>query len=588
MSAHQKQEEILLGLSGFDWKEGQLIEVNQNLIERVKDKVLEQQNKIIKFMDENKLNFLNQVKDLEKNEELFKHFQKEIELKMNEEKERKEREKQLELKRKENMNDFNNQKDIVNGLQIISKILQEFTIEQLMNNKSDKKEEINKVLERIEELIKECKEISTFEETKVYSSIKREYQFKRESFLSKFQLFKSKEEELFLSTIEDKEQQLKDFSIINNSTTTTTIEKKDQKTITNNNRFDELLDYSRNLFLSNKNIFFYELIERKEKKGNLESLFYFPACKVSKGIVQLIEKLDKFIEKVVVETNNNIKEEQDKCVKVIQQVVQLYLLFIPQLYKEELDKMIQFPMILFNDCMLLSHQLDIYSTALVNDSGNSGMNGSGYNGLFIIANELRDFAERERIKLLKQQENELIIFLDEIKGFCDVIQNEKKITKSISKILNQLDHCFRVWKEVFTNGTFYISIGQLINFVMNRICKELLVLKEIGANESEIIHQSMSLIYEWTFEHFKEIPSQKKHLFIPMIYKYYSIQSIMNMSLNDITKDYCYNDRLENNQEDKKLKDLTSLEITNLIKALFEETQKRREAIQLILTTTNK
>ncbi|KAF0978228.1 hypothetical protein FDP41_002743 [Naegleria fowleri] len=331
-----------------------------------------------------------------------------------------------------------------------------------------------------------------------------------------------------------------------------------------------LLDWCRKLIESDeKKAFFYHVVEMKvmKRKGRTDSLFYFPPCTLSEGTMQIIEKINSYIEKSL---DSGFTPQN---AKYIRQLVILFKLLIPIKYGESLIQFPQFNMILYNDCYRIAHELDIISIKYYSNSTE--------NLLSDAAATLRVFAEKERQALIKRQSTILHSYLSECKKFKDLYSNMKQNKKAMEKIINQLDTLKRLWCQVVdsSNGIILSSFGEILEPILKTMAFHIVGIADIGENESQDISTLMSFLIQWISENLS-FENGEISKFIPSWMMFRAVKSVMAMSLLEILDDVnlCSSNR--------KLAGLPPSDLIKLVKALFQESDKRKEVINVISQKT--
>ncbi|EFC45374.1 predicted protein [Naegleria gruberi] len=319
-----------------------------------------------------------------------------------------------------------------------------------------------------------------------------------------------------------------------------------------------LLEWTRKLITSqSEKAFFYNIVQTRS--GNDESLFNFPKCSISKGTEQFIERINSIIEKS--QSLNHV------LAKYIKQATVLYRVLIPKIYGELINQFPQFSMILFNDCHWIAKELDILCVKYKIDDGFKSLVCDG-------ASTLRAFSEEHRKEFIDKQTIILITYLQDCNKFKDVYSNMKQNKKSFEKIVDHLDHLRRLWVQVIPqdNGIVMASLGAILEPIIATICSYILNRKDIGENESQDISSLMTYLVKWISENFS-YENEDILKFIPSLYKFRAIKSMLVMSLLNV---------VENFKVGGTLYGLTSAELTKLIQAIFEDSKTRREVINQI------
>eukprot|EP01080_Neovahlkampfia_damariscottae_P000932 gene932-9840_t len=290
---------------------------------------------------------------------------------------------------------------------------------------------------------------------------------------------------------------------------------------------DDQLNFVRNLFNQ-------EITIENIDESNKGTIFYFPKCKISNSCKQ-------FIKKIKTENNNQILKE----------MFDLYLLLL------EKKNITYLNMIMYNDCIFISHHLFILSF----------QNKKEYHLYF------------EYFKLFKQFGNDLISseiefyileFIDmfsNVSGlFNSILSNNKKIEITFKKINDQILKLKKNWGEILPRNLFLILVGKILSILMNEIFDEIIKLNDISEKDSSEIIYFLNYFMKNLIIFSEE---DDLNVYIGNFKKFKSLILILDMRMKDILIGL----------KNSKIQDISKKEINHLIEALFEDSNIRDDVL---------
>jgi hypothetical protein len=260
-----------------------------------------------------------------------------------------------------------------------------------------------------------------------------------------------------------------------------------------------------------------------------DSIFYFPTTQISKEMLNLVDLIAKYIERVDVTTLN-------ACIHLV-----------TSFSKKTEDPALS--MILVNDFMYISHQLLVLSYKY----------NKPIHPLFVKCREKANGYLLTQIQLISLEMMEHFVNLG---GFHTIITKQKgqiylkQLTETHAKML-------KLWK-VLNRDLLLASIGKVYESIFDYIVKNVLEMRDIDAEESESMAIFLNSVLKMV-----AIFKDQVETYIVNFGKFTSVILLLDIKLVEIVD--CV--------KTKKIRGLNKQQLAGIIQALFEDTENRRKVL---------
>lgn len=313
--------------------------------------------------------------------------------------------------------------------------------------------------------------------------------------------------------------------------------------------------------------------EEANCKGMLDGLtFEFPLCQVSKSVVEFRDLLNQILSDC---THCTTFAAASQLLYSARMAVELFCAVLPCYHKASIAAIPRAAAVQHNNCMYLAHhlfalgyqfysrlpeQVNTLSTTFVDQ-----------------AVAVRQLGQDCFTSELKKQSAIILDSLKAVPNFKDVSSPGKgeEVDKCARHVVLHLTQLSRVYGEVLPTGIYHKSIGILLNLLVTHVVNAILALEDISSTDCT----ELSRIVEWVV---KSGPSvllggveTLNTKICPGWSRLEQLATVLNCGLQDIVNAW-------DSGSGQLAKDFSALEIRGLVKALFQNTERRAAALAKI------
>lgn len=301
------------------------------------------------------------------------------------------------------------------------------------------------------------------------------------------------------------------------------------------------------------------------------------SCSVSNSMLKFVELVKSTI-KAAADSETDMAAE--RLLETARNLVQLFVLTAPRQHHAQICAVPQVAAVFYNNCYYLCHALMTMEFEIPPPASNALQHKKLAISFVEYFPKLRELAADVLEKQLAECRRQISTLLSDDQMFVG-IDNENQMKKcegAIRGSVMQLEQVARVWREVMSNMVYAKSMGNLAGFTLNNLIRIVISLEDIRACDAEIaagiLSRTISNIEQLfiignnphtTIQRFAERP----------YYRAKEVVFCLNASLQDIFDRWC----------DGKgpLADcLKAKEVRQLVKALFQNTEKRARVLAVI------
>ncbi|PIK43642.1 putative centromere/kinetochore protein zw10-like [Apostichopus japonicus] len=302
--------------------------------------------------------------------------------------------------------------------------------------------------------------------------------------------------------------------------------------------------------------------------------FQFPACKISKSTQDLLELAEE-----------TLRQASSKGAAplfcTVRNLFGMYVDIVPTYHKETLRDLPQVTALFHNNCMYLAHHLKTL----------------GHRCRHTLPTPFRDsiitfvdlvptftrMAADVFLSQMRNQRDQLKESLAMARGFQDVSSDDvyPDAEKSVKQVLHQLNLLHTVWSDVLPSSTFIKAMATLIGAVLQDVIEKVASLEDISADDARQLQDLLSKVKD-------KVPNllRPKHtqdsvvtaVHIKEWTRFEELLFILEASMKDIVERWA----------DGKgpLADVFEpLQVKGMIRALFQNTERRADALSHIRIT---
>ncbi|KAM4545654.1 centromere/kinetochore protein zw10 homolog [Odontesthes bonariensis] len=304
-----------------------------------------------------------------------------------------------------------------------------------------------------------------------------------------------------------------------------------------------------------------------------------PACRISESVQQLMElALNTLCEAVGSSTQCALQ-----LFFTVRNIFQLFYDVVPTYHKESLLKFPHLAAIQHNNCMYLAHHLltlGHHFRAHLPQPLSEGV------ATFVdMVPGFRKLGAQCFLAQLNVQRAELLERLSTAHNFCNLDDEDNYIaaSKAVRQVIHQLKQLGTVWQDVLPVSIYCKAMGTLLNTAITEIISKVMMLEDISSEDGEHLHTLCQTIIEegpLVFIPLAEENKNKKYQEeVPVYVKKWStfkeLVIVLRANLQEII------DRWTDGKGPLAL-EFSSSEVKSLIRALFQNTERRAVALTKI------
>ncbi|XP_022618181.1 centromere/kinetochore protein zw10 homolog [Seriola dumerili] len=321
-----------------------------------------------------------------------------------------------------------------------------------------------------------------------------------------------------------------------------------------------------------------EIIMENTKQLSAWSLC-LPACRISESVQQLMElTLNTLCEAVGSSTQCALQ-----LFFTVRNIFQLFYDVVPTYHKENLLKFPHLAAIQHNNCMYLAHHLltlGHHFRAHLPQPLSEGV------ATFVdMVPGFRKLGAQCFLAQMNVQRAELLERLSTAHNFCNLDDEDNYIaaSKAVRQVIHQLKQLGTVWQDVLPVSIYCKAMGNLLNTAISEVIAKIMMLEDISSEDGEHLHTLCQTIIEegpLVFIPLAEENKNKKYQEeVPLYVKKWStfkeLVIVLRANLQEIV------DRWADGKGPLAL-EFSSSEVKNLIRALFQNTERRAVALTKI------
>ncbi|XP_074529213.1 centromere/kinetochore protein zw10 homolog [Halichoeres trimaculatus] len=304
-----------------------------------------------------------------------------------------------------------------------------------------------------------------------------------------------------------------------------------------------------------------------------------PACRISESVQQLMElALSTLCEAVGSSTQCALQ-----LFFTVRNIFQLFYDVVPTYHKENLLKFPHLAAIQHNNCMYLAHHLltlGHYFRAHLPQPLSEGV------ATFVdMVPGFRKLGAQCFLAQMNVQRAELLERLSTAHNFCNLDDEDNYIaaSKAVRQVIHQLKQLGTVWQDVLPVSIYCKAMGNLLNTAITEIISKIMMLEDISSEDGEHLHTLCQTIIEegpLVFIPLAEENKNKKYqeevpLYVKKWGTFKELVIVLRANLQEIV------DRWADSKGPLAL-EFSSSEVKNLIRALFQNTERRAVALTKI------
>ncbi|XP_072303091.1 centromere/kinetochore protein zw10 homolog [Eucyclogobius newberryi] len=304
-----------------------------------------------------------------------------------------------------------------------------------------------------------------------------------------------------------------------------------------------------------------------------------PPCRISESVQQLME--------LVLNTLSEAVGSSSQCALqlffTVRNIFQLFYDVVPTYHKENLLKFPHLAAIQHNNCMYLAHHLltlGHHYRAHLPQPLSEGV------GTFVdMVPSFRKLGAQCFLSQLDVQRTEMLDRLSTAHNLCnlDDEDNYTAASKAVRQVIHQLKQLGTVWQDVLPVTIYCKAMGNLLNTAITEVTAKVMALEDISSEEGEYLHTLCQTVIEEGPLVFTPLTEEKKNrryqeevgLYVKKWSMFKELAIVLKANLQEIV------DRWADGKGPLAV-EFSSSEVKSLIRALFQNTERRAVALTKI------
>ncbi|KAH7294962.1 hypothetical protein KP509_27G026500 [Ceratopteris richardii] len=324
--------------------------------------------------------------------------------------------------------------------------------------------------------------------------------------------------------------------------------------------------------------------DKNGEQNRIELLFQEEKCLISHAAKELMEIVHSALADACVVAAKISFE----LYHAARDALLLYAAIVPVKLAKELNKLSLEAAVHHNDCLYLAHECLVlkhqYLGVFPSDLKQTFM----FVDLFALFQEMADRVLNQQLQLSLENLNKA---LDVGNGFSRTheIHPHEMASLSLDQVVMGLEKIRMLWKPVMIGSIYVRSMGYLMTSIFGRLTSEILDIRDLDQRETEQLHELilslddrlLPLMLSLVDQRIKDTTSAENisalseiGRLVPTWCKLLRLAELLNMPSTSIVEAW------ENGN--LALCGFTSIEVQNLLRAMFQDSEKRKESLRRI------
>ncbi|XP_043937002.1 centromere/kinetochore protein zw10 homolog [Protopterus annectens] len=307
--------------------------------------------------------------------------------------------------------------------------------------------------------------------------------------------------------------------------------------------------------------------------------FSMPACRISETVHKLME--------LAYQTLSEATSSNTQCaVQLFYTTRNIFHLFydvVPTYHKENLQKLPQLTAIHHNNCMYIAHHLLTLGHQFRYKLPPPLCDGAA---TFVdLVQSFRRLGTECFLAQMRTQKAELLERLSSVKNFSNLDEEDNYMVanKAVRQVIHHLKRLGKVWQDVLPVTIYCKAMGTLLNTTIMEIANRVTALEDISTEDGDRIYSLCKIMVEEGPQIFTPLAEENKNktyqeevpLYVPKWMKFKELMIVLQASLQELVDRWA-------DGKGPLATEFSSTEIKSLIRALFQNTERRAAALNRI------
>ncbi|NXX75195.1 ZW10 protein, partial [Urocolius indicus] len=307
--------------------------------------------------------------------------------------------------------------------------------------------------------------------------------------------------------------------------------------------------------------------------------FSLPTCRISSSVEKLMELAYQTLLEATASTDQC-------CIQLFYSVRNMFQLFcdvVPTYHKENLQKLPQLAAIHHNNCMYIAHHLLTLGHQFRYRMTNILCDGAA---TFVdLVPGFRRLGMECFLAQMRVQKGEILERLSSARNFSnmDDEENYSAANKAIRQVLHQLKRLGKVWQDVLPVNVYCKAMGTLLNTALAEMVARITALEDISAEDADRLYSLCRTMVEEGPQVFTPLPEDDKNkkyqeevpVYVQKWMMFKELMIILQANLQEIVDQWA-------DGKGPLAAEFSAAEVKSLIRALFQNTERRAAALAKI------
>ncbi|XP_048418364.1 centromere/kinetochore protein zw10 homolog [Stegostoma tigrinum] len=304
-----------------------------------------------------------------------------------------------------------------------------------------------------------------------------------------------------------------------------------------------------------------------------------PTCRISESVQKLIELAYQTLS----EATSATPECAMQLFYTVRNMFHLFYDVVPTYHKDTLQKLPQLTAIHHNNCMYIAHHLITLGHQFQCNLPSPLCNGAATFVDFVPS--FRRLGTECFLVQLRSQRDELLERLSNARNLLslDDVNNYTAANKAVRQVIHQLKRLGKVWQDVLPVHIYCKSMGTLLNTAITEIVNKVTALEDISSESADCLYSLCKVILEEGPQIFQPLPEESENkkyqeevpVYVSKWPKFKELMIVLQASLQELV------DRWTDGKGPFAA-EFSPVEAKNLIRALFQNTERRAAALAKI------
>ena len=311
-----------------------------------------------------------------------------------------------------------------------------------------------------------------------------------------------------------------------------------------------------------------------EQSGSFMQSLRFESCQISLAACRVLKLMHEVLQQASCSKDPRLVHSLYHSAR---ECLELFIAVVPIRFSETIKSSPKMAAVFFNDCAYIAHNCTIIASMYRDEIGRVHPDLRETLGFLDFIPRFRSVGERELVIHVEKYKKKLYNLIEsQIKVNSDVQDTTAGYNDEggVSAVIKVFELCSEQWQDVLQDVVYERSMGHLLECTLRSIMKPVLEADTIAVSSGSEICRIFGSLQKVKNTFGSPAPDHEQMTkFAGSWDKFVALTDLMEYSLSEISEMLSAS----------KFASFTENEMTNLIKALFEDSEKRKAVLSAIL-----